>query len=1364
MRFPEADEPADREDRPLETSPARRVRPARTSTVIFGLLFAGFGAFVVHTVLGPFGGNPVDVRAANDGETPTTGGAPFPTGGSYATTPKPRPWFGSATRSPSSSPSPDRDEKKAAKHSDSEAPRGAVARNVRLMFLNSDWSTILNKVAASAGATLVMQEVPPGRFSRYDRKKYTLTEAVRVLNRELEPKGFRLVEKSGGRFLDVMFLRSARAEYYRPQLPNQRRSYRPYSRLDNKFGPVRKLQRSVQTITPRRAGDRHGSAVQTASHSSPGRDVGAFPPLHEVEDTVVRVVATRNRPALEVARAIYKPLKSRSKLLNSGPSGLPAFEVFPPDLPAHRAVRQVGGRAKVSLFTIAIDSRRDELTVKAPKTQCEGVIELIRYLDAVDVKRGETVRVVAPNSNAALIAKTLRPQLALLVQAGKAAQPREQPPQPAGKQPAPKGEEGIVFPVIRGRVTIREINGQLVVTGNKEDVEAVLRIIRELDRQGLITAPNIKVHFLKHVNSQALADLLTNVYRQLTTLRTGATAQQPGTVAFLPVVRPNALLIISSRAELPTIEKLIEEQLDRPVDPEKEYRVFHLKSAIASQVVANIGALSTGTGTGGTTTPGAAPAATATQGLATRVRLIADVRTNTVIVEANPNDMKVVAHLIEQLDSGTAPSVSRVRIFRLKNAVAGELATLINNAIQSVINPAPQPTAGGGAIGTAAVGASGGQNAQLLREVKSSILEFMVDDAGRKRLIRSGILADIRVTPDPRVNALVVAAPETSMPLMESLIHQLDSPSALIAEIKVFTLVNGDATSMLTLLQTLFPTQQAGAAGNAPLGVQIASADDASSGLIPLRFSVDPRTNSIIAVGGAGALSLVEAVIFRLDERDSRQRQTTVVKMRNAPVTDVANAINQFLTSQRNLYQIDPNIVTNLEILEREIIVVPEPVSNSLLISSTPRFFEEIKRIVQKLDAAPPQVVIQALIVEVQLDNTDEFGVELGFQEPLLFDRGFIASSDVTTLSTTQQNASGISTTSQQIIAEQKTPGFNFNNQPLGTNIAANPSAVAKQALSNFALGRVNGDLGFGGLVLSAQSSSVSVLLRALAAKRTVQILSRPQVTALDNQLATINVGQTVPRTQGVTLTAVGSANPTVADTQVGIGLSVTPRIRDDGSIVMQVIATSSSLSNQGVPIFTDATNGNVVTSPIINNTSIQTTVAIPSGQTIVLGGLITKSDDTIERKVPWLGDLPIVKYAFRYDSTVKRRTELLVFLTPRIVRDDADSEVIKQIEAERMHFIEKDAEQLHGPLYSVPSAQRDGRMPTPVSTNRRSDGRVEYAGYYGGSSVTGVAVPSHKSSGGSFLIETRKESGTTEATNSPYMKKSGFSLLNWWK
>ena len=151
----------------------------------------------------------------------------------------------------------------------------------------------------------------------------------------------------------------------------------------------------------------------------------------------------------------------------------------------------------------------------------------------------------------------------------------------------------------------------------------------------------------------------------------------------------------------------------------------------------------------------------------------------------------------------------------------------------------------------------------------------------------------------------------------------------------------------------------------------------------------------------------------------------------------------------------------------------------------------------------------------------------------------------------------------------------------------------------------------------------------------------------------------------------------------------MTPIISPDGMIVMDVTAQKSDFNGGGVPIFVDNATGNVVESPIKNITEVDTRVSVGNGQTIVIGGMITKSDETLERKVPWLGDVPLLGQAFRFDGTTTRRTELLMFLTPRVVNSDADSEIIKQIEAERMHFIEADAEELHGPLYSTP-AQSD--------------------------------------------------------------------------
>jgi general secretion pathway protein D len=150
---------------------------------------------------------------------------------------------------------------------------------------------------------------------------------------------------------------------------------------------------------------------------------------------------------------------------------------------------------------------------------------------------------------------------------------------------------------------------------------------------------------------------------------------------------------------------------------------------------------------------------------------------------------------------------------------------------------------------------------------------------------------------------------------------------------------------------------------------------------VPLRFSVDPRTNSIVASGAPGDLNVVEAILVRLDEGDIRQRKTTVYRLKNAPAIDVANAINQFLTSERQVQQLaGQQTVSPFEQLEREVVVVPEAVSNSLIVSATPRFYDEIAKVVEELDARPPMVMIQVLIAEVALDDFEEFGAEFGFR------------------------------------------------------------------------------------------------------------------------------------------------------------------------------------------------------------------------------------------------------------------------------------------------------------------------------------------------------------------------------------------------
>jgi type II secretion system protein D len=495
------------------------------------------------------------------------------------------------------------------------------------------------------------------------------------------------------------------------------------------------------------------------------------------------------------------------------------------------------------------------------------------------------------------------------------------------------------------------------------------------------------------------------------------------------------------------------------------------------------------------------------------------------------------------------------------------------------------------------------------------------------------------------------------MDLVGALIRELDRLPDISAQIKVFTIVNGDATSLMTMLQTLFGQQTTGGGfgqGGGFLAQPVTAGGENS--LVPLRFSVDQRTNSIIASGSGGDLSVVEAILLRLDEGDIRQRKTTVYRLKNAPAIDVANAINQFLTSERQVQQLAPTATSPFEQLEREVVVVPEAVSNSLIVSATPRFYDEIARVVEDLDARPPMVMIQVLIAEVSLNDFEEFGAEFGLQDSLLFDRSVI------------NNAVGA-------------PGYAFNNAPLA-NIGTNPALsdnLAGQSLSHFSLGRQNGNLGYGGLVLSASNESISILIRALQDAQRLQVLSRPQVTTLDNQSAFVQVGQRVPYVQGTSNTVNGFNSQTTL-INVGLLLGVTPRISPDGLVVMEIDAEKSELGpiDQGIPI-SFGPNGEVIRQPIINTTLAQTTVSARSGQTVILGGLITKTRGYSSRRVPYLSDIPILGRLFRYDSSTEERTELLIIMTPHIVKTEADADWIKQVESDRMSWCLADVVEIHG-------------------------------------------------------------------------------------
>lgn len=762
----------------------------------------------------------------------------------------------------------------------------------------------------------------------------------------------------------------------------------------------------------------------------------------------------------------------------------------------------------------------------------------------------------------------------------------------------------------------------VIIRGSKRDVQRTLEVIEKIKEQASQTQPEVEVFQLQHANAEAVADLVTQLYEAIYEARQGS-------VSITALGQPNALLLIGRKEVIASVKDLVS-KIDQPLAPGDQLKVIRLKHASSVDLEERIRSFFTQN----------PPDGDQRIGLGTRVKVLADYRTNALIVQASPREMVEVEELIDQLDVEDTTTENTVKVFRLQNTLAEDLQTIIEDV-----------------IGGQTTGAD-----ESLATPPSGRLSIVTVDGNK---VESGILAGVIVTADTTNNALVVRAPAPSMTLIEKLIDELDKSPSAEAVIKVFQLKNGDATTLAQTLQGLFGLAVTAGQGAQNSFVSSLSVSNLTGGgessLIQLQIAPEARTNSVIVSGSRSDLKVIEALVLRLDEDVVESRRAEVVWLQNATASNVATALSDYFTSlaqaQSQLNTGITQILSQQELLNRQVFVVPEANTNSVLVSAGPDYFETAMRLIERLDRRPPMVAVQVLVAEVQLGDSFELGAEWGLQDGLLFDR---------------RSATGGTLSS---------PVFNLGNVLTGPSTALGMTQnVAGQAMSSFGVGRANPD-GDGGLVLSASSETVGVLIRALQTADRIQILNRPQLTTLDSQVATAQVGQSVPRVVGISQATVGIPQTiTTEDEDVGLLLSVLPRVSPDGLILMQVGVENSKVGdpNTGIPIGFGA-NGEVIRSPIIDRTRAETTVSAYSGQTVVFAGLIRKDRATFRRQIPFLGSLPIVGAAFRYDVETEERRELMVVLTPRLIQTDEDYEALKQVETSRMSWCLADVLNAHG-------------------------------------------------------------------------------------
>ena len=587
------------------------------------------------------------------------------------------------------------------------------------------------------------------------------------------------------------------------------------------------------------------------------------------------------------------------------------------------------------------------------------------------------------------------------------------------------------------------------------------------------------------------------------------------------------------------------------------------------------------------------------------VRVTADDRLNAILASGTPADIEAIRDLVSRLDSERPGAIVEVKYIPLASANVLETVSLIESVLD-----------GGGRRGRA------GQIGTVMRYLQEiDGVDPGTDPEKMDVEVSSAIRDSISLTPDVRTNTVIVSAPRESMELIERMINDLDSSSTGSKRIEVFKLQNADADAMAQILTELFQLRQQGSlyvlkpredvAGAVAVGASgVDAAADLGGGdmfgtdltMVPderqaLSITVDSRTNALIVSGTPKYLELVGEVVMELDAEEANERETLVYSLRNAKADEVARVVSEFVSEdQRKLVQTlnSDQLPSAARLLEREVTIVGDLKSNVVLVNASPRYMEQVQTIIKELDVDPPQVLIQVMLAEITLDDDSDFGVTLNEKVGVI-----------------PLRTSGEARYSSGDI-------FNVFNQPVTGSFS----------------------VGF---------SDLNLVLSAMYAQGRLQLLSNPSITVANNEDGRIQVGSEIRLPDSIATFDTGTQSTTVTAQEIGIILEVRPTINPDGFVRMDIRPTISRLSEQTTDI------SETFSSPIIIKRTADTTVTVKDGETVVIGGLIEENSERRDMKIPFLGDIPFIGGLFRSESEVRRRTELIIVLTPRVIASPAD-------------------------------------------------------------------------------------------------------------
>ncbi|MDB5356660.1 MAG: gspD 1 [Phycisphaerales bacterium] len=692
----------------------------------------------------------------------------------------------------------------------------------------------------------------------------------------------------------------------------------------------------------------------------------------------------------------------------------------------------------------------------------------------------------------------------------------------------------------------------------------------------------------------------------------------------------NTIAITDASVNIRRIAQVIA-AMDQQETTATDLRIVRLKHANASITAKLIESIFKSEGGGGQMTPqqqmmmqqqggGGPPPSAGSSGRPTggpidqalrggHVRAQSDDRTNTLIITAPTDTLKVIDDILKQLDSDPIAE-SEMKAFHLQFADAEAASKMVNSLLKQSDNN------------------------------QSMDSPFYFRQFGGMQEQTKG--AKIAVTFDARTNSVVVTAPAEVLKSVGDLLKDLDTSPPAAAEMKVYQLKYADAWSTAKLITSTFEPENKDSGSN-PFRF-IFYGMNPSSGKAPKVIATsDDRTNSLIVTAPKEALTAIEELIKQLDSNPTSDGVLFIYPLRNAQASNLEwvlnvlfgntqgqqnqqnggrqpgdngqpqnfqngqnqnngsnrlgsgtgasarrNSRNNSQGNRQNMPRLSQGLAKATTELSGEVFVVADPDTNSLLVTTSSKYKEQVRQIIKELDRPAPQVLIKVLVAEVTHDNSADWGVDF---------------------SILNKRANG-------------------KGQTIDALLGNAPAAAAN-----------------GGLVVSVVETNINATLHALATAGKLDVLSRPYILASDNQLASITVGQEVPFVSESRLTDTGQTINTVTREDVGIILDVTPHINPDGLVILDVAPEISQLTGTTVTISSG------VDAPVIAKRAAQSRVGIMNGQTIVIGGLMEDRKTSTVSKVPILGDIPWIGELFRRTQVSKSKTELLIFLTPHVAQ-----------------------------------------------------------------------------------------------------------------